>query len=199
MEMTPKQLGVEIGNAVLRESFTEGLPVIRDKESFEERLQSCYGRVHSAHNRRSRSVVTILQSAMEIEELLASTALAECTLNDIAEQIAWLVFPGFAESVALSTLEHYPRYLEACRVRVQRAGGNPNADQRKLEELAPHWKRYTGLLALKHVPHHDKELLQQYRWMLEEFRVSLFAQELKTAYPVSAQRLRKLWESVGVE
>ncbi|MDD2599183.1 MAG: ATP-dependent RNA helicase HrpA [Kiritimatiellae bacterium] len=196
LEMTPKQLGVEIGNAVLRESFAEGLPVIRDKASFEERLQACYGRVHLAHNRRSRAVVAILQGAMEVEQLLTSAALMESTLNDIAEQIAWLVFPGFAESVALATLENYPRYLESCRIRIQRAQINPDTEMRKLNELAPHWQRYTQLLALKHAPPYDAELLDQYRWMLEEFRVSLFAQELKTAYPVSSQRLRKLWERV---
>jgi len=196
LEMTPRQLGLEIGRAALRESFTEELPSIRDKESFEERLQSCYGRVHSLHTRRSRLILAALQSALEIEAMLARTHLAERILNDLSEQLAWLIFPGFAESVPGSVLEHYPRYLEGCRMRIQRAGENPQADLRKLEEFIPHWRRYVDLSALEYPPQHDKALLNQYRWLLEEFRVSLFAQELKTAQPVSAQRLRKLWDAI---
>ena len=199
LELTGKQLGEEIGRATLRESFTEGHPAIRTKAEFEVRLESGYGGVHAIHTKRCRLVASVLQSAADLEEILSASNLMEGTLNDLYEQLAWLVFPGFAESVPSSTLEYFPRYLEACRVRIERAQGNPDADLRKLRDLTPHWQLYTQFHALEHAPHHDKQLLNQYRWLIEEFRVSLFAQELKTAQPVSSKRLRKLWQSVFVE
>ena len=199
LEITSKQLGSEIGRAAMRESFTEGLPAIRSKDSFEERFESCYGRLHANHTERSRLVVAVLQSAAELEEILSSSHLDRETQDDLMEQLAWLVFSGFAESVPGSVLEHYPRYLECCRIRIQRAQANPDAGLRKLDELLPHWHLYTQFFAKEHPPHHDKQLLDQYRWLIEEYRVSLFAQELKTAQPVSSKRLRKLWERVVAE
>jgi ATP-dependent helicase HrpA len=199
LEISSRQLGAEIGRAALRESFTEGRRSIRSKVDFEERLESCYGKLHAAHTARSRLVISVLNNALDLEEVVGLANLVEATQIDIFEQLAWLVFPGFAESVPGDVLEHYPRYMEACRIRIQRAQGNPNADLRKLDEFTPHWRKYLDFSALKHSPHHDKELLNQYRWLLEEFRVSLFAQELKTARPVSSKRLRKLWETIFVE
>jgi len=199
LEVTSRQLGEEIGGAALRESFTEGAPSIRDKESFEARLESCYGKLHAAHTERSRLVVSVLRSASELEEMIENVNLAEAVQSDLFEQLAWLIFPGFAGSIPGAVLEHYPRYLEACRMRIQRAQGNPDADLRKLEEFIPHWRRYVDFSALEYPPHHDKAILNHYRWLLEEFRVSLFAQELKTVQPVSAKRLRKLWDAIFVE
>ena len=182
--------------AALHQCFTEGQPAVRTQEEFEKRLASCYGALHGIHTQRTRTVASVLQEASELEEFLGEVDLPQSTLDDICEQLAWLVFPGFAGSVSWSALEHFPRYLEACRRRIERARGNPAADQRKLDELTPHWRQYTRFLSQEHPEHHDPELLAHYRWMVEEFRVSLFAQELKTAQPVSAKRLRKLWTSV---
>jgi len=196
LEQTTKQIGEEIGAAALHQCFTEGQPALRSKEEFERRFEVCYGSLHSIHTQRTRLIASVLHSAAELEELLGSVSLQQNTLDDLYEQLAWLVFPGFAESVPWSALEHFPRYLEACRKRIERAQGNPAADQRKQDEMTPLWQRYTQFVAQEHPAHHDKQLLNQYRWLVEEFRVSLFAQELKTAQPVSAKRLRKLWDTI---
>ena len=196
LEMTAETLGEGIGTATLRETFTEDKPVIRDEKSFEERLLAERGRISSVHTARTRLVVAVLHAASGLESLLLNTPLPQPTVDDLSEQLAWLIFPGFAEAVTTAQLQHYPRYLEACRIRIQRAQTNPAGDLRKLAEVQPVWQRYVHHVALNEPPRHDKSLLVQYRWLLEEFRVSLFAQELRTPAPVSAKRLDALWQQV---
>ncbi|MDD4016672.1 MAG: DUF3418 domain-containing protein [Kiritimatiellae bacterium] len=196
LEMCAESLGQEIGRASLRETFTEGMPVIRDETTFQDRLASGRARLNSVHTARTRLVAAILHEASEVESLLSKTPLPQPTHEDLAEQLAWLIFPGFAESVTTAQLQHVPRYLKACRVRIQRAQTNPASDLRKLADIQPLWQRYVQHTALAEPPRHDKVLLSQYRWLMEEFRVSLFAQELRTPVPVSAKRLEALWQQV---
>ena len=196
LEMCTESLGEEIGRASLRETFTEGKPVIRDEMAFQDRLASGRASLNSVHTARTRRVAAILHEASEVESLLFKTPLPQPTREDLAEQLAWLIFPGFAESVTTGQLQHIPRYLEACRVRIQRVQANPAGDLRKLADIQPLWQRYVQHTALAEPPRHDKALLAQYRWLVEEFRVSLFAQELRTPVPVSAKRLEALWQRV---
>ena len=81
-------------------------------------------------------------------------------------------------------------------MRIQRGKINPAGDSRKEAELQPVWQRYTDFIGSDKAKRAAKELLSQYRWMVEEFRVSLFAQELRTPYPVSAKRLNTLWDEL---
>ena len=196
LEMTAESLGEEIGAATLRETFTEDKPVIRDEKSFQERLASERIRINSVHTDRTRLVVAVLHAANELERLLLNTPMPQPTVDDLSEQLAWMIFPGFAEAVTTSQLQHVPRYLEACRIRIQRAQTNPAGDLRKLAELQPLWQRYVQHTAQAEPPRHDKALLAQYRWLMEELRVSLFAQELRTPAPVSAKRLDALWSQI---
>jgi ATP-dependent helicase HrpA len=196
LEMSAEGLGEEIGAAALRETFTEDKPAIRDDTSFQARLLSERARLSGVHSARTRLVVAILHAAGELETVLLSTPLPQPALDDLTEQLAWLIFPGFAQSIPSAQLQHLPRYLEACRVRIQRAQANPPGDLRKLAELQPLWHRYTQHAALAEPPRHDAALLAQYRWTVEEFRVSLFAQELRTPVSVSAKRLDALWKQV---
>ena len=195
-EMSAETLGEEIGRATLRETFTEGKPVIRDEKAFQDRLVSEKVRLNGVHTVRTRLVVAVLHAAGEVEGLLLNTLLQQATLDDLSEQLAWLIFPGFAESVTTVQLQSVPRYLEACRVRIQRAQTNPAGDLRKLAEIQPLWQRYVRHVSLAEPPRHDRTLLAQYRWLVEELRVSLFAQELRTPVPVSAKRLDALWQKV---
>jgi ATP-dependent helicase HrpA len=194
--MSAETLGREIGCAALRETFTEGKPALRDAAAFQARLDTARGQLHTVHTARTRLVVAILHTAGEVEDLLLNTPLPQATLDDLSEQLAWLIFPGFAESVVTEQLQHMPRYLEACRVRIQRTHGNPQGDARKLAEIQPVWQRYVRFVSQAEPPRHDRAQLARYRWQVEEFRVSLFAQELRTPAPVSAKRLDALWQSV---
>jgi len=115
----------------------------------------------------------------------------------MATQLAWLIFPGFVVTVPWAWLENYPRYLAAMQMRAERAALNPAGDARKLAEFTPAWQRYEAFVSLEIKPPHDRVRLQEYRWLTEEFRISLFAQELRTAVPVSTRRLDALWAKIA--
>jgi ATP-dependent helicase HrpA len=112
-------------------------------------------------------------------------------------QLAWLVFAGFVAAAPWEWLAHYPRFLEGMRVRLDRLRLNPAGDSRRLAEFAPYWQRYETFAGLDPQPPHDRAAWREYRWLLEEFRISLFAQELRTSCPVSAKRLDALWARVA--
>jgi hypothetical protein len=126
----------------------------------------------------------------------AGAVLHPTAADDLRDQLAWLVFPGFIRATPWIRLQHYPRYLEGMRIRLERLRANPAADLKRLAEIAPFWNRYTAFMAHDEPPAHDRAALADYRWMVEEFRISLFAQELGTAAPVSAKRLDAQWHRV---
>jgi ATP-dependent helicase HrpA len=113
------------------------------------------------------------------QQLLASTKRYPQLESDVQR----LVPPDFLAQIPHAQLAHLPRYLRAMVIRAERAVVNPAKDAEKVKQLAPFgdWR--------KQVP---AEQAETFRWLLEEFRVSLFAQELGTSQPVSTQRLKAL-------
>ncbi|MEH6365958.1 MAG: DUF3418 domain-containing protein, partial [Pseudomonas marincola] len=117
-------------------------------------------------------------------------------LNDIKQQLANLVYPGFVRETPAVWLKELPRYLRAIEQRLDKLGSQVQRDRVWSGELAQCWQQYSARLA-KHLQEgkRDEQLLL-YRWMLEEYRVSLFAQQLGTKIPVSDKRLSKQWNNV---
>ena len=117
-------------------------------------------------------------------------------LNDIKAQLANLVYPGFVRETPAQWLREYPRYLKAIEQRFEKIGAQLQRDRVWSGELAGYWEQYQARLK-KHQQEgkRDPELIQ-YRWMLEEYRVSLWAQQLGTKMPVSDKRLNKQWSQV---
>jgi ATP-dependent helicase HrpA len=117
-------------------------------------------------------------------------------IDDIREQIAWLMKPDSFARTPWEWLRQYPRYFRAICSRLENLPGAVPRDFEKCEDFQPRWQ-----LFLEHVRHQqsqgvvDPELLHL-RWMLEEYRVSLFAQKLGTAIPVSPKRLEQQWAKV---
>jgi len=113
---------------------------------------------------------------------------------DISSQLDDLVYPGFLGALEPGRLNHYPRYLRAIQERLKQFEENPVRDAQRMALIDPWWQRY--LDALERGCAYD-ENLDQYRWLLEEYRVSLFAQRLGTAQKVSEKRLANAWEQTG--
>ena len=108
-------------------------------------------------------------------------------------QLQSLIHKRFVVETEHGQLAHFPRYLKAVQVRLDKLRTDPTRDARLMSEwqqAAMPWQR-----ALKSGAHGDPKM-HEFRWMLEELRVSLFAQELKTPMPVSVKRLQKVWESM---
>jgi ATP-dependent helicase HrpA len=113
---------------------------------------------------------------------------------DIQNQLQMLITKRFIAETDFSQLAHFPRYLKAITIRMDKLRADPARDAKLMAEwnsVAQPWQRTprkTGADA-------DPKLLE-FRWLLEELRVSLFAQELRTPMPVSVKRLQKVWESM---
>ncbi|MCP3749453.1 ATP-dependent RNA helicase HrpA [Pseudomonas sp. SBB6] len=117
-------------------------------------------------------------------------------LNDIKQQLANLVYPGFVRETPGLWLKELPRYLRAIELRLEKLGSQVQKDRVWSGELGNLWSQYQTRLD-KHAQEGKRdEQLQLYRWWLEEYRVSLFAQQLGTKVPVSDKRLSKQWSQV---
>lgn len=117
-------------------------------------------------------------------------------LADIKQQLAHLVYPHFVRETPVEWLKEYPRYLKAIEQRLDKLTGQLQKDRVYSSELTEYWQQYQARLA-KHLKEGKRDTaLQVYRWMLEEYRVSLFAQQLGTQMPISDKRLSKQWQLV---
>lgn len=117
--------------------------------------------------------------------------------SDIKAQLQELVYPGFISATPETWLNQLPRYLQACDLRLNRASGLSSREQYWVEQLRQLWLQYQQrMLQHRQEQRFDPEL-EHFRWLLEEYRVSLFAQQLGTLEPVSEKRLQKQWQKVS--
>ncbi|EPN01799.1 ATP-dependent helicase HrpA, partial [Pseudomonas syringae pv. actinidiae ICMP 19070] len=117
-------------------------------------------------------------------------------LNDIKAQLSKLVYPGFVRETPAAWLKELPRYLKAIEMRLEKLPGQVQKDRVWSIELAGLWAQYQAR-ADKHAQEGKRDPeLALYRWWMEEYRVSLFAQQLGTKMPVSDKRLSKQWSQV---
>ncbi|GAB3602436.1 ATP-dependent RNA helicase HrpA [Microbacterium aureliae] len=113
------------------------------------------------------------------------------SLGDVRSQLSALLPPGFVSRTGLARLSHLPRYLQAALERVRGLADNPGRDRQRQTEFERAASAYAEAGGTLPLPADAAPALERTRWLLEEFRVSLFAQHLGTAEPVSAQRIGK--------
>jgi ATP-dependent helicase HrpA len=114
---------------------------------------------------------------------------------DAAQQLQRLVPKRFLAATPWARLQHLPRYLKAIVLRLDKLRADPARDSTRLAELKPQEQRYWRLVAERKGV--ADERMEDFRWLLEELRVSFFAQELKTPQPVSTKRLDKMWSQLN--
>jgi len=139
-------------------------------------------------------VSAILAAQRDAEKAISATSSMAliAPLADAREQVANLVYPGFVSSTGLAQLHRIPVYLRAITTRVGKLSDNPGRDRAWLSDVEEATQRYTSAGGDLPLPTDAPEHLRHARWMLEEFRLSLFAQEIRTAEPVSLQRITKV-------
>jgi len=156
---------------------------------------------------RSRFVLIAQEMARTASAILAEHAALQKKLSvsaknfaregeDIKRQLERLLAAGWLARTPWPRLQHFTRYLKAASLRLDKLRADPGRDARFAAEHAPlqaAWQREVAAQARYGAPSAE---LEQFGWLLEELRVSLFAQELKTPVPVSAKRLAKLWQSM---
>jgi ATP-dependent helicase HrpA len=110
-------------------------------------------------------------------------------ISDINQQLSLLVYPGFVIDTPRQWLDHLPRYLQGIEIRLQKLQQSLAVDQQRQIQLQPYWQKLVGQWETNRDAMRRNAQWVHYRWMVEEMRISLFAQNLKTAMPVSGKRL----------
>jgi ATP-dependent helicase HrpA len=119
-------------------------------------------------------------------------------LDDIRDQLSLLFPPNFLTAQPWEWLQHFPRYLKAISLRFKKISTALPRDKSNYDLVAPRVKAWKERIARPYAADAEQEQLALYRWMLEELRVSLFAQELGTSLPASPKKLDSQWEKLGV-
>ena len=162
---------------------------VRTAGTFEALRTQCSRELFGAGVERLKLAEPIIEAQAELKPWLQPPLLgfARASYDDLREQLGALLTPGFLRELSPTRLVHYPRYLKAIRLRGERLRQDPAKDQQRMLQVMPYWRAY-----LQHRAAGGSAVgLAELRWLIEEWRVSLFAQELKTAEPVSAKRLAR--------
>ncbi len=170
------------------------LPWPTDRAGFVARKDEARAKLSLVAQEIARLLATIVADAAALQKKLNAARTFAPAVADIEQQLARLFASNFLVDVPAAQLAHYPRYLKAVGLRLDKLKNDPARDAQRMQEVgalqAP-WLR--ELAARKGV--HDPRL-DEFRWMIEELRVSLFAQELRTPMPISAKRLQKAWDAL---
>ncbi|MFI0546757.1 MAG: ATP-dependent RNA helicase HrpA [Brachymonas sp.] len=190
---TQEELRAQIIEVALNRAFlAEPLPT--DASSFKLRVEEGRGRLTLIANEVARLAGTVLaEYAAASRKAKDARAFAEAQ-KDTQEQIARLLPKNFVTTTPWLSLQHLPRYLKAITIRLDKIRADSARDAQKLAELRPQEQRYLRLLAERKGQHDAR--LEEVRWLLQELRVSFFAQELRTPQPVSIKRLEKVWQAL---
>ncbi|MEE7626594.1 ATP-dependent RNA helicase HrpA [Methylobacter sp. Wu8] len=177
---------------ILHSVFVESR-TIRTQQAFEQSLQANKSGLISAANEAGKIALEIMELYGAIKTQLNRFNANDPLAKDINEQLDLMIYAGFIRNTPYHQLKAIPRYLKAIQYRLDKRDNN----LQKVQEANRYTTRYWKDLEKK--AKKDKVIPEQdpFRWMLEEFRVSLFAQQLKTAYPVSVKRMDKAWDERG--
>jgi ATP-dependent helicase HrpA len=167
-----------------------------DKNAFESRLESGRGQLIEIANALCGEIKIVLARHHQIRQRLKSDIPNgwQAVRADIESQLSHLVYSGFIERTPARRLVHVPRYLQAVEARLDRFARDPTKDQQLQREIEPHWQSCLAHMAEAEDECQPDETFQAYRWMIEEYRVSLFAQHLGTSVKISAKRLEAQWD-----
>jgi ATP-dependent helicase HrpA len=174
-----------------------GEPLPRDRVQFDARCEEARPRLVLIAQEVARLAATILAEHHALGKKLQAAAKAFPEVaRDVQAQLARLLPKDFVVATPYERLQHFPRYLKAIALRLDKLRADPQRDARAYAEYAPleqAWLREELRQRKQGVA--DRELAQ-FRWLLEELRVQLFAQELRTPVPVSVKRLQKVWQTL---
>ena len=187
--VTGRDLREDLLDRIAMTVFLEGREPLRSGVAFEARVAELRGGLGLPAQEISRQVQVALERVGRVQAALAKAPLPAAA--DIRAQLAWLVPAGFLLTTPAERLRELSRYLQAIEQRLEKLGRDPGRDAQLAAEIAPIEARYRDRVKAERgmIPPGDDE----FRWMLEEFRVSLFAQALGTRSRISARRLQDAW------
>jgi ATP-dependent helicase HrpA len=198
--MTPRR---QIVLRALDDAFrlTEPEQVPRSKLAFNERLVAGRGELPGALAQLGRVAVELSAELdkvrLALKALAGKPGVPRAVLDDIQGQLAHLAPPDLMRATPITRLDHIARYLKAIQVRLSRQAHDPQKDQQKAAQVAPFWQRYLTRRDELETKGRALAEIDELGWLIEELRVQTFAPELKTAVPISSQRLQDVWARVS--
>lgn len=183
----------DLTQAVCDRAFIGEDELPRNEKAFKEQIKRARSRLPAVKEALSRYLQETATAYAELNGKLGKHPLTHL----LRQRLQTLLAPGFASHTPWAQWPRLPIYLKAMTLRLEKYSGNPTRDAAReadIQELEQMWQEKTDSLVKQGLPVSDD--LAAFKWMIEELRVSLFAQELKTPYPVSVKRLWKVWEKL---
>ncbi|WP_321952852.1 ATP-dependent RNA helicase HrpA [Paraburkholderia bannensis] len=169
-------------------------PLPDDDASFHARKDEGRGRLSLLAQEIARLVGQILAEYASLAKKLVQAKAFGAPAADMQAQVDALISKRFILDTPYAQLVHFPRYLKGVALRIDKLRADPTRDARQAAEFQPLAQQYQRALSQRGGVFDAR--LSEFRWLLEELRISLFAQELRTPMPVSVKRLHKVWESM---
>ena len=178
-------------DATIEESFFSAGNNVRTKAAFEENLQKGSSELVNNANKICEILTLVFDSYNKIKKQIKKNNKPNwlISLNDIQSQLEHLIYEDFIYFTPISYLKYYPRYLQAIQQRLDKLQQAAERDRQHTNILSSYWEHFVEF----NDEYYENPVFSLYRWMLEEFRVSLFAQGLKTSMPISEKRIEKQW------
>ena len=190
---TAEELRQQIIDVALERAFLVD-PLPATEADFKRRVDEGRARLTLIANEIARLAGVILTEYAAAARKIKDTKNAPEATRDAAEQLQRLVPKNFLAVTPWAALQHFPRYLKAITLRLDKLRLEPARDTQRMAEVRAQDQRFWRLVAERKGQIDSR--LQELRWLLEELRVSFFAQELRTPQPVSVKRLEKVWAQV---
>ena len=184
----------DLTQAVCDRAFIGEDELPRNEKAFKEQIKRARSRLPAVKEALSRYLQETAAAYAELNGKLGKHPLTHL----MRQRLQTLLAAGFATRTPWAQWPRLPIYLKAMTLRLEKYSGNPARDAAReadIQELEQMWQEKTDGLVKQGLPVSDD--LAAFKWMIEELRVSLFAQELKTPYPVSVKRLMKVWEGLN--
>ncbi len=189
-----EELRAQIIDVALERAFLVD-PLPANEADFKRRVDEGRARLTLIAGEVARLAGAILTEYAAAARKIKDTKSAPEATRDAAEQLQRLMPKNFLAATPWPALQHFARYLKAITLRLDKLRADPARDAQRMQDVRAQDQRFWRLVAERKGVQDAR--LQELRWLLEELRVSLFAQELRTPQPVSVKRLEKVWGQVG--
>ncbi|MEO0364891.1 MAG: ATP-dependent RNA helicase HrpA [Pseudomonadota bacterium] len=188
-------LADDLVDASLRAAFGQNFDLIRDAEAWQSLVEQGAAKIMPEGQALLRILPEILSRFADCTKRRRGTvdAFAEAR-DDVRSQIDALVFPGFLMATPVRTISELARYIAGAELRLERIAGNPARDNESMAMVHSLEARRRALTAFTGLS--QRRAAEEFRWLIEELRVSLFAQSLGTREKVSLRRLEKRWDEI---
>jgi ATP-dependent helicase HrpA len=184
--------------AICDRAFIGEDPLPRTEGAYAEQIKRARVRLPAVAESAFRLLAAIAVEHHTISQRVGALSAAQARLGaELRAQRDALIHPGFFFETPWSQLAHLPRYLKALERRLAKYVENPERDAKHAQAVAVLWQRYAQRRAANGAAHKAEPALEAFRWQIEELKVSLFAQELRTPQPVSYKRLEKAWTELS--